>query len=59
MAEVIDATYALRSANHLYTRLASQGVPEEDLDRLRNIREFIRGMAALEAMMARHGDDPG
>ena len=55
MAEIIDVTYALRSANHLHNRLA-QGVAEEDLERLRDIREYLRGMAALDTMLARQAD---
>ena len=52
MATVINGTMALRAANHLHNRMVTHGADEEDVALLRDIRDWIRGMVALDLMAA-------
>lgn len=50
--KIVDGPTAIRIANHLQRRLAAAGVDPEDLAMLGDLRDWVRGMVALDIMAA-------
>jgi hypothetical protein len=55
MAEVTTGTKALRLLNHHTTRRRDAGASEEELAELAEVKDWIRGMLALD-LMAREAE---